>query len=282
MSWFHKKWARLVVVAILLFDLFLFVAHVKNPQNRHWLDRALLWITAPVQDAFVFLIDGAVGIWTGYVDLVGLKEQNQDLQKQVDGLQRTLVRMEAIEAENLRLRELVNMSKRLDQHRLVGARVIGFSISPVSRVIRINVGRKQGVEAGLAVVDGHGLVGKIQSVTEGYSDVRLIVDGRNAVDVVIQRSRARGIVRGRGDDTTCSVDYLVRTSDVKLHDKVVTSGMGGIYPKGLLVGTISMVTSPAAGVFRQAELQPVVAFQKLEDVMVVLMPVSAEVEGKTL
>ena len=93
-----------------------------------------------------------------------------------------------------------------------------------------------------------------------------MVDSRSAVAVIIQRSRARGIVRGRGEDEVCSVDHLVRTADVQVGDVAVTSGVGGAFPPGLQVGTIVIASSPKVGVFRDAELDDLQKpFGHLED-----------------
>lgn len=270
MSWIRRNRAHVLVVGLLLLSLLLFIANMKKPANRNWLDRALLWVTAPVQNAVVWVIDEAVDLWQGYVFLVGLREENQQLEDRIEELELEVARLREIKAENARLRELVDMRERLPGVPTLAARVIGVGTSAVARTIRIAAGADDGVQRGTAVVSGAGLVGRVISVTGDYAEVQLVVDGRSAVDVVIQRSRARGIVRGRGEDELCSVDHLVRTADVEVGDTAVTSGVGGIHPPGLPVGTIKRVTSPEAGVFREADLEPAVDFEALEEVLVVL------------
>lgn len=270
MSWFRRNRAYLLVVGLLLFALLLFIANMKRPANRNWLDRALLWVSAPVQEALTWAIDGAVDTWESYVFLVGLREQNRQLKSRIEELELEVARLREAEAENARLRELVDMRERLPAVQTLAARVVGVGTSPVARTIRIAAGTDDGVQMGAAVISGAGLVGRVINVVGDYAEVQLVVDGRSAVDVVIQRSRARGIVRGRGEDELCSVDHLVRTADVEVGDTAVTSGVGGIHPPGLPVGTINRVTSPEAGVFREADLEPAVDFQSLEEVLVVL------------
>jgi len=191
------------------------------------------------------------------------------LKKQLDQAKRGNARLAELETENQRLRALVNMQQVLGQEKIIAARVIGVNTSPVARTIRVNVGSSAGVKIGDAVVSGVGLVGRVSTVVTGYAIVRLIVDGSSAVDAVIRRSRARGIVRGQGEDEACSLDYLVRTADVEVGDEVVTSGIGGVFSAGLKVGRIASVTSPSVGPFREAVLQPEVDFQTLEEVLVV-------------
>ena len=254
---------------MLVFSLLLFVAHMKERRSLNWLDKALLWVTSPIQHAIVWSIDGVAGLWNDYVYLVGVREENKELKLRLEELVRQNARLAEVEAQNERLRKLINLKETLGDRPIVAARVIGVSTSPVSRTIRLNAGESQGIKVGDAVMAEGGLVGRITGVTSGYSQVRMIVDGSSAVDIIIQRSRARGIVRGQGEDEECSVDYVVRTADVEIEDVAVTSGIGGVFPAGILVGTITSVTSPSAGVFRAAKLEPAVEFQTLEEVVVV-------------
>ncbi len=242
---------------------------MKAGRSLNWLDKSLLWVSAPVQKAIVWVIDGAAGLWTDYVYLVGLCEENQQLQARVEELEREFARFGEVQAENVRLKDLVHMRERLGETGVVAARVVSVGISPVSRTIRIDVGSDDGVFVGDAVVAGAGLVGRVSGTVGRYSEVLLMVDSRSAVAAIIQRSRARGIVRGRGEDEVCSVDHLVRTADVRAGDVVVTSGVGGAFPPGLQVGSIVIATSPNVGVFREAELEPAVEFESLEEVMIV-------------
>jgi rod shape-determining protein MreC len=269
MSWVRRNRVRLLIAGLLLLSFLLFTAHMKDRRNLNWLDKSLLWVSAPVQKAMVWVIDGASGLWKDYIYLVGLRDENRQLKAKVEDLERELARLGEVKAENIRLKNLVNMSERLGETGVVAARVVSVGTSPVARTLRIDVGRNDGVSVGDAVVAGAGLVGRVSGTVGGYSEVLLVVDSRSAVAVIIQRSRARGIVRGRGEDEVCSVDHLVRTADVQVGDVVVTSGVGGAFPPGLQVGSIVIASSPKVGVFREAELEPVVEFESLEEVMVV-------------
>ncbi len=270
MSWFHRNRMRVLVAGLFLSSFLLFQARVTGPHEQTWFDRALVFISAPVQKAVVWLLDGTVGLWTDYVWLVGVERDNERLRYRIEELERRLARQAEYEAENLRLRELVSMAGRLPGQRLVAARVVGLGTSPAAQVIRIDAGSDDGLEVGDAVMSGAGLVGRVSGVVGDYAQVQLVIDGRSAVDVVVQRTRSRGIVRGQGVDELCMLDHLVRTADVKKGDQVVTSGIGGLYPAGLTVGTVISVTSPQVGVFRKAEIEPAVDFEVLEEVLVVL------------
>jgi rod shape-determining protein MreC len=270
MSRLHNLRARILVAALFALALLLFIAHLKSPREQNPLDRALVWITAPLQDALVWAVDGVAGLWNSYVGLVGVEEENTSLRKQVDELSREVSRVRELEAENQRLRELTGMRDRMSGTRVVGGRVVAVGPSPVVRTLRIDVGSEDGVRVGQAVLAGAGLVGRISGVVGGYSEVELLVDSRSAVDVLVGEARARGILRGQGEDETCRVVYLRRTSPVAVGDSVVTSGVGSTFPGGLLVGTLTRVTTPTVGVFREAEVAPAVSFQSLEEVLVLV------------
>jgi rod shape-determining protein MreC len=275
-SWFQRNRLQVSVIGILAFSFLIFVAHMKDVRSQSWLDRSLLWITAPIQHAVVWTIEGVADLWTNYVYLVGVREENQRLVTRQEELERKLSRMAELEAENNRLTELLGKKLELPDADVVPARVVAVGTSTVVRSIRIDVGGSDRVKVGDPVIAGAGLVGRISGTTAGYAEVQLIVDGRSAVGVLIQRSRERAILRGRGEDKVCSLDYLVRTADVQQGDQVVTSGIGGTYPSGLLVGTVTRVTAPRVGVFREADLEPSVAFQSLEEVLVIRIPQKGE------
>ncbi|MBN2493172.1 MAG: rod shape-determining protein MreC [Deltaproteobacteria bacterium] len=259
-----------MVAGLFLFAFLLLQAGLKDAEEQNALDRGLLWASGPLQNAFVWLIDGAAGLWKDYVWLLDVREENDGLKSQVEVLQRELANQKEVLAENERLRELVSMRQTLGAHRVVAARIIGVGTSPISRFIQIDVGSDDGIKPGDAVVASVGLAGRCTSVVAAYSEVQLIIDPRSAVAVTTQRSRARGIVRGMGRDELCKVDHLVRTADVEEGDLLVTSGLGGVYPPGLPVGTVTTTTTPKVGVFRHADMAPVVDFRKIEEVLVIL------------
>lgn len=280
MSWWHRNRLRLCWAGLLILALVLFQAGLKDAAKRNWFDRALLWITAPIQHTVVWVADGASNIWHDYIALVGVREENRALRQQLELLQRRLIRDREIEAENLRLQALLDLKHSHSWGHTIAARVVAVGTSPVARTIRIDAGSNQGVSVGDAVVGGRGLVGRVTSVVGGWAEVRLIVDGRSAVSAVNQRSRARGIIRGQGENDLCSIDYLVRTADVRIGDRLVTSVVGGVFPPGILIGEVSAVAAPEVGVFRQASLKPSERFDRLEEVLVIPAQGSSEREPR--
>jgi len=269
MIWIQKYRLRLLFLAIFLFFMGNFFAHMHDPMRMSWFDRTLLAVASPVQSGVIRLFDGITGAWKKYFYLMEIREESQKLKAQIDSLNLALSRTAEVLSENQRMRELVHMKDNLEQRQVLAARVIAVGTSSVARTVRVNVGKGDGVKVGDAVIAGAGLAGRIAGATDHYAEVQLLVDARSAVDVVIQRSRTNGILRGQGEDDYCNIEHLMRTADIEPGDRVVTSGIGGNFPRGILVGTITKVTSPNVGMFRGAEMDPAVKFQSLEEVLVV-------------
>ncbi len=270
MSWLWKHRVGVFGVGAVLFCFLLFRARLHTPLEQTWLDKTLIFATAPIQKAMIWTIDGSLSFWKNYIRLVDVREDNLRLHNEIDDLERRLTGMDEMEAENLRLRTLIEMRDTIPTYRVLGATVIGAGTAPAARVIRIDRGLEDGLKVGDAVIAGSGLVGRVTAALSNYAEVTLIVDGRSAVDVVTQTHRSRGIVRGTGVDDACVIEYLFRSVELSVGEKVVTSGLGGGFPAGLLVGTVSRIAAPEVGVFQEVEMRPAVSFASLEDVLVVV------------
>ncbi len=120
----------------------------------------------------------------------------------------------------------------------------------------------------MAVIVPEGVVGQILKTGPRHATVLLLTDYNSAIDAIVQRTRAKAIVEGRGENR-CQLKYLLRSEDVVVGDLVVTSGLGGNFPKGLLVGEIRKVEQREHGIFQYAELVPSVDLTKLEEVLVI-------------
>jgi rod shape-determining protein MreC len=151
---------------------------------------------------------------------------------------------------------------------MLPAQIIGTDPSSWFRTIIIDKGTKHGVQRGMAVVAPEGVVGYVLQISPHCAKVLLITDFNSSVDVLIQRSRGKGVAEGNGENR-CRLKYATRKEDIQPGDMVVTSGMGGRYPKGLVIGKISKVDKKSYGLFQKAEIVPSVNFAKLEEVFVI-------------
>ena len=268
--------ARKFIIPILIFllALSLISANLHSRDNMSFFESLVVGITAPVQKVVWGVIDGIGSIWRGYFYLVGLEKENQALKKELQELKLQMNRYREADLANQRLRALLNFKKSIATP-LLPAQLVAFDPSGWFQTILIDKGRNDGVVQDMAVVSAEGLVGRVIGVSNHHAKVLLILDGNSAVDAYIQRSRARGVLVGLGREL-CLLKYVQRNEDVQVGDKVISSGMGGVFPKGLLVGTVQEVVRGSSGLFQRVEVEPAVNFSRLEEVMVVIQPPAEE------
>lgn len=192
-----------------------------------------------------------------------------------EALRQKLVVFEELRKENLRLHSLLNLKQKFFPEG-VAAKVVSFDPHAEYKSLRINKGSKDGIAADMPVVAGAGLVGRIGPVFKKEALVLLIADPASHVDVVVHRSRLRALLTGVGSSKTLEVrpsfltrlEYLKNSSDIAPSDWVVTSGLDGLFPKGILVGEVAKVKKDPAGIFLTAHVAPAADFSGLEEVLV--------------
>jgi rod shape-determining protein MreC len=239
-----------------------------RPDQRVARPRSLVMgAVAPLQIAAARLTDGASGIFYDYFALVGAQRENVRLRAELAHYQAERSRMVELEAENLRLGNLLELKQAMDL-KSAAANVIGADASGLARTLVIEGGADQGFEPGMAVLSIAGVVGKLIAVGPGSSRVLLISDHNSALDAFDQRSRVRGIIAGVVDDGLV-LKYVDRSEDVKSGDSIVTSGLDGIFPRGLLVGQVTAVVREGPGLFLTVNVAPAADFRRLEQVLVV-------------
>lgn len=221
------------------------------------------------------MFDGISRIWREYLALVDVAQSLEALQRDNARLRMENRRFAALAAENARMRGLLQFSQRHGRrHRLVPATVIGRDTSPFFRVVRLRISPTVSarVKPGQPVVSTDGVVGQIDRVHGDYASVMLLADARSAVDVVVRRNRAMGILKGLGSSEHyhCKVEYLRRTEEVDTDDVVVTSGMDERFPKDLQVGRVTDVTRKQYGLYQQVVVTPSVDFARLQETFVII------------
>jgi rod shape-determining protein MreC len=242
-------------------------SRINNVERLAFIDWLFLEIMSPFQKAVTYSTEALGDIIDSYVLLVNLKRENVALRKMVGKLreENNFLREKAIASE--RLRNLLRFSKKIPRP-MLPVQIIGIDPSSWFRTIVIDKGTKHGVNRGMAVVSPEGIVGHVLQASPHCAKVLLIIDFNSSVDAIIQRSRAKGLVEGNGENL-CRLKYAPRTHDIQLGDRVVTSGLGGRYPKGLMIGKISKVKKKSYGLFQHAEIIPSVNFTKLEEVFII-------------
>ncbi len=266
---FAKRYRLFLLALVLLFVSFLMISSsTGRPSSIPLLPSIFMEIVSPFQRAYFATVRAVRDLAQNYIFLVHVREENEELRRQVVELERKNAELVEMAIANERLRRFLNFKENIPKPTLP-AELIGQDASSWFRTITINKGNIDGVQKGMVVVSAAGLVGHIINTSRDVSKVLLITDYNSSVDAICQESRARGIVQGKGGDL-CDVNYVSRREDVTLGNRVITSGLGGRFPKGLLIGTVTKVEKKSYGVFQQVELTPAVDFRKLEEVFVVL------------
>lgn len=221
----------------------------------------------PLQGAVAVGLDAVGQTWRTYVALIGVKQENERLQRRGLELEQQAGRLAEIEQTDKRLGELLSFRSTLEGD-LRAAQIIGRDPLPWFGTVTIDKGETDGVRKNMAVLSPFGVVGQTMTTSAHSARVLLITDHNSGVDAVVQRSRARGIVEGALDGG-CVMKYLKRGEDVEVGDRVVTSGLDGIFPKGIIIGTVTHLTRGNRGLLQLADVQPSVPLDRIEEVLVV-------------
>ena len=274
MSSFKRFRDAAICVVLLAIPFFFLNANLKDPDdpsNTNALDRTVLSISSPIQSAAAATARWFSGVWQDYIYLVDVKQDNDRLRSENARLTEQNRRLHYEALENRRLRSLLQLRERIGGE-LVGAQVISRDVSRFFRVTRLRLdrGERDRVRAGMPVITSEGLVGQVRRSWGRYSDVMLTVDRTSAVDVVVQRTGARGMLRGTGQDDRylAQIQYLRRQDDIRVGDLVHTSGLGQRFPASILVGRITRIVRREFGLSQEAEVTPAVNFSSLDEVLI--------------
>ena len=257
------------VVFLLLFG------GMEGPGGFSYGERLILKLGGLVSKSAALGGLGLKKFWRRYVFLVGVEEENERLRKKVIFLESELARAKEAAQENLRLRRLLKLAETFKHEAPVAARVVGKPLGSWQGLIIIDKGLADNVLPEMPVLSytpfgPGGVVGQVVAVEKHYAKVLLLTDPSFAVDALIQRSRERGLLRGQGK-RLCLLDYVPAEADVRENDLVITSGLDGLFPKGLLLGKVAHIyPGRVKGLFRPIEVKPAVDFKKLEEVLVLL------------
>ncbi|MCC6557644.1 MAG: rod shape-determining protein MreC [Polyangiaceae bacterium] len=263
-----------IVILALAVPFWFLRASMRDPKQNTGPDRVIMQIAAPVQYAAATLARGISNLWGDYIYLVDVKDDNARLASQIARLRERVRKLEGLEDENRRLRRLLDLRQSLRTD-VVSAQVIGKNTNDFFRVARVTLDREaRDLGPNLPVLSADGVVGTTLKSAGDTVDVRLVVDAGSGVDVIVERTGARGFVRGTGDETkySCSVEYVQRTDEVEVGDLLVTSGVGRRFPKGIPVGTVTQVVRRDFGIYQQVLASPAVDFSRLEEVLIVTTP----------
>lgn len=264
-----KKGIAGVVITIIIIVL-LVVFTNSNANQVSYIEKICNVFVMPIQNGFTYLKNKMSGNDSFFADMDTLKSENEDLKKKNSELEQSLRELEIIKAENDTLKEYVNLKDKYTDYTTVPADVINRDISNYSSTIIINVGSDDGIKEEMTVIADSGLVGHVISVTNNTAKVQTIVDTASAVTSKISTTEDTIVVQGTLEDkSTLRANFIPTDAVVLQGDTVETSGIGGIYPKGIHIGTITEVVNTNNITDRYAIVQTAVDFNKLNTVLVI-------------
>ena len=227
-----------------------------------------LEVVGPFQTAISKVSNYSGSIRQKYVDLFSVREENEQLRQELLQYRTANIEYREALATNVRLQKLLEMKESLPPPTLT-AEIVGKDPSLWFRTLTINRGSSDGVQKGMPVVTVEGVVGQILTSSPNYSKVLLATDPNSAVDVITQKTRVHGIVKGLGRDAF-GLNYVLKSAVVEKGDFVLTSGLGGVFPKGLMVGSVLEITNSRRGMFQKIEIEPAVDFSQLEHLIIIM------------
>ncbi|MGF7186162.1 rod shape-determining protein MreC [Desulfitispora alkaliphila] len=265
----RKKIAWAAVAIIFLLSIVVYTADERMKLSP--VEIAIRDILAPLQSGATVVSDKVGGAFSYFKNLKELERENERLQRQIAALTEENSLLEEARLESYRLRKLLNMSIETKEEygeEPIGARVIGRTPGNWLSTITIDKGSIHGLEKDMTVVAPEGLVGRIISVSNRTAEVLLIEDRDGAVGGMLQTSRVPGVVEGTEEDAQLKMIYLPHDTMVRENQVVITSGLHGLFPKGIRIGYVEKVEMEQSGLLKHAIIRPFVDFRRLEEVLV--------------
>lgn len=264
-----KKYGIFLLAGGALFvALLFFTLNIPNKREANFIERGMLTVFTPILKPMASVSGFFEDAWDNYISLVNVRQENLRLREEIKGLNARIVTGNEYQLSNQRLTRLLDMKNTI-QAPTLAASIVGEDVTPWFRTMIIDRGSSSGVREGMAVVAADGVVGQIVKVAPATSRVLLLTDHASGIAATIERSRARGVVKGK-DAGFCAMEFTTREEDVKVGDMLVTSGIGGVFGKGLPIGEVTMVKRGEYGIFQTITIRPSVNLDHLEEVLVVL------------
>ncbi len=253
----------LIILCIALITL-----GVDKKQKQFPAEKALQSFFSYPLSLTTWIFNTTSSLWNGYVHLVGVKKHNTEMQRKMNVLLLENQQLREHFLENQRLKTLLDFKQQFS-YTMLPAEIIGKDPSSWFKTILVNRGTETGVQRGSGVISPLGVVGTVIETTLHSSKVLLITDQNSAIAVLAKRSRVHGILEGLAENA-CTVNYVVKNEDIKKDDAIIASGLNAIFPRGILIGSVTETNNNMDGFFKNIAVVPAVDFSKLNEVLIVL------------
>ena len=259
---------RLQILIIATFiGLFILMSQTHSNEGTSRFQSVVQTLTYPLQASVNSVASTFKNLWNSYISLIDVNEENKLLRQQLLDIEEKMNQHIENSVQFLRLRnQLLFASKKITDK--IFAEIIGESVDNNHDISLINRGSNQLVQRNYIVLRKEGLVGRIQSVSPFQSSVQLITDHRSRVSSLIQRNRIRGLIYGTHKGL--EMRQINQHANIKIGDRVISSGLGGLYPKGLLIGWVKEIRRQKHELFKTAILDSAVDFNQIEEVFVIV------------
>ena len=267
---YKNKKSGLLGIVITMVILLLIVIFSNREANTSFFENIANKLVMPVQNGLTYLKNKISGNSTFFVDISNLKNENKELKEKNSQLEQSLRELENIRTENETLKEYLGLTEKYGEYRTVPGYIINKDISNYSKTIVINVGKKDGIEKNMTVIADEGLVGYVISVTDNTAKVRTIVDTSSSMSCLMSTNKESIVCKGTLENNSeLKAMYIPTDANLVQGDSIETSGLGGIYPKGIHVGTIKKIINTKNITDRYALVETAVDFTKLNTVLVI-------------
>ena len=261
-----------LLLAVLIGHVILISAQVQSRSGVPMLEAVTFGAFSRVQAAAAGVIYGVGDLWTNYFALRGARLENEALRRQVAELQVRLAEQQALAERTGRLQALLDLRQSTGLP-MLAAEVIAGNPNPGVRTVTINRGSADGVQQNMAVLAPGGVIGRVIGPLAAHAArVQFLIDTAAAAGAVVERTRAGGMIVGVRDEPPLEMRFVSNLADVKPGDRVVTSGLEGIYPSGFLIGYVETAEQKGSGLYLDVTVRPSVDYSSVDDVLVVTLP----------
>lgn len=268
MNFINLNWRKVALVFIAGLLPLISINMEQKGRETDWIKEPFQLLSSYTEGLFFGFSYGVRSTTGFYLNLLGIKRENESLRENNDRLKTELILLRELEIENGRLRDLLQFKQKTKME-LVAARVVGRDLVPDYNTLTINKGSAQGLKRGQAVITLKGALGTLLDVEAHRSHVMLVTDRYSVVDGLVERTRAQGYVEGNGG-SNCALKYTDRTSELVKGDLIVTGGLDNVFPKGFPLAVVESVENKAYSVALKVDLKPIVEPFEVEEVFVVL------------
>lgn len=267
---YRNKKAGMMGIIITIIILIFIVIFSNGDSDNSFFENVASNLVMPIQNGLTYLKNKLSGNSTFFTDINYLKEENEQLKQKNSELEQSLRELENIKTQNETLKEYLNLTEKYGEYKTIPAYIINKDISNYAKTIVINIGSNDGVEENMTVIGDEGLVGHVISVTESTAKVQTIIDTSSSVSASMSTTKEAIVCKGTLEEKSAlKAMYIPTESNIIQGDSIETSGLGGIYPKGIHVGTVKKVVTSQNIIDRYAIIETAVDFDKLDSVLVI-------------